>query len=263
MLHNFKIMNLIDTHAHLYLKDFSEDIDLVIRRAKEQGIKKILLPNIDVNTVKLMLNCCDKYPGICYPMIGLHPTSVNKNWEEELYTIKKLFENHYFCGVGETGIDLYWDKTFYNEQVNSFIEHIKIALKYSVPIIIHSRNSIEQILEILSDYKNINGILHCFSGNIEQAIKATEEMGLKLGIGGVITYKNSMLKKIVEVIPIQHLVLETDAPYLTPIPYRGKRNESSFLPLILNEIAMIKKISYQEAAEIIFINTNNLFKNFL
>ncbi len=263
-------MQIIDTHAHIYLDEFSNDIASVIQRAKDTGIKKIMLPNIDKTTVIPMLKCCNKYPDICSPMLGLHPTSVKANWKEELDEIFNLFQGFIdnknesldFCGIGETGIDLYWDKSFEKQQIESFIEQLNLAVKLDIPIVIHSRNSIELVLDILSDYKNkIRGVLHCFPGNVEQAYKSIE-MGMLIGVGGVVTYKNALIRKVVGALPPKSIVLETDAPYLAPVPFRGKRNESSYLKFIIDEIASIKNIKSEEVCENTFLNTCNMLKKY-
>ncbi len=271
-------MNFIDTHIHLYLKEFEDDIDNVVNKAKNCGVKKMLLPNIDKSTVKQMLECCKKFKNYCYPMIGLHPTSVKENWEEELKEIENIFIKEYnsssnncitknsnnilinnIVAIGECGIDLYWDKTYEKQQIEAFKAQIEMSLKYSLPIVIHSRSSIDLVLEVLSDYKNVKGVLHCFPGNVAEAKKAVE-MGLMLGIGGVVTYKKSLMREVVKEMSLENILLETDAPYLPPVPHRGKRNESSYLPIIANEIALIKNIETQQVSDTTFINSCNMFK---
>jgi len=253
-------MHLIDTHAHLYLENFAHDLNEVVVRATQNGIKKILLPNIDIKSVEQVKRCCSQYPSVFYPMTGLHPTSVKDNWEEELSGITSLLSPKICCAIGETGIDLYWDKKYCQQQQEAFIAQINIALEYKLPIVIHSRESTEIVLEILSDYegKGLIGVLHCFPGNTKQAEQAID-MGFMIGIGGVITYKKSLMREIVAAIPMENIILETDSPYLPPVPHRGQRNESSYLTLIAEEIAKIKGVTKEEAAIATYANSISLF----
>jgi len=254
-------MNFVDTHSHIYLNEFSDDINDVVNRALEKGINKILLPNIDSDSVKAMLYLVDLYPDICYPMMGLHPTSVKENWAEELANVKKLLDERQYIGIGEIGIDLYWDKTFIKEQIHVFGEQIDLAKKNGLPFVIHARDSFPEIFKVLEnkyDEKYL-GIFHAFSGNEEQGLRAIE-MGFKLGIGGVVTFKNAGLDKTIRKIGFEHLVLETDSPYLTPIPFRGKRNESAYIYYIAQRLADIFDVSVKEIAEITTRNANKLFK---
>lgn len=242
---------LIDTHSHIYEKDFEQDIVQVMERASANGVKKILLPNVDCSTIEPLLLLCDKFEGL-YPMMGLHPTSVNANWEEDLGNIRKvLFENpSRFCAVGEVGLDLYWDKTFVEEQIEALRQQMMWSFELSLPISIHIRKAFDELFAVLKSInrKTYNGVLHCFGGDVNQA-KRLIEMGFKIGIGGVLTFKNAHLAELVAQIDIDDIVLETDSPYLAPVPFRGKRNESSYVLNIAEKLSEIKNISLEEVAE--------------
>ena len=256
-------MIFADTHTHLYLEEFDPDRDEVIRNAIKNGVEYMFLPNIDSSSTEGMLKIHEKFPRNCFPMIGLHPTSVKENYLEELALLEKELAdgNKKYYAVGEVGIDLYWSREFEGFQLSAFSFQLDLALKYDLPVVIHTRNSFEQAVQVIEEKKNpaVRGIFHCFGGSVTQALKATE-LGFKLGIGGIITYKNSGLQKVVEVIDLEHFVLETDAPFLPPVPYRGQRNESAFIPVIAQKIAEIKKIPVEEVAEITTRNAMNIFK---
>jgi len=253
-------MQLADTHTHLYLKEFDNDRDEVINRAVSNGVVKLLMPNIDIHSTDAMLKIADRYKNTCYPMIGLHPTSVKEDYLSQLETLETLFTQHSFIAIGEIGIDLYWDKTYIKEQMEAFSRQIDFALRSELPIVIHSRESFPEISSVLADFsdKNLKGVFHAFSGSIEDAKKAVT-MGFKLGIGGPLTFKNSNLDKIVEDIGIEHIILETDSPYLAPVPYRGKRNESSYICIINKKLSEIFRITEEESASITFDNSCRLF----
>ncbi len=253
-------MIFTDTHTHLYAAEFDADRTQVVERALSAGVRNFFLPNIDSSSVDGMLKLCDTFPENCFPMLGLHPTSVKENYDEELEKLKPMFAQRKFYAVGEIGIDLYWDKTFFSQQQLAFEKQIKWANEFSLPIVIHSRNSFNEIVEVLEKNKNQNphGIFHCFSGNKEQAEKAIS-LGFKLGIGGVLTYKNSGLDKAIADIDLKHLVLETDSPWLTPVPNRGKRNESLYITFVAQKLAEIKNISVEEVAEITTANAKEVF----
>lgn len=242
---------LIDTHSHIYEKDFEQDIAQVLERAEENGVKKILLPNVDCSSVEPLLQLCEKHEGL-YPMMGLHPTSVNANWAEELNTIKKiLFENpSRFCAIGEIGLDLYWDRTFVEEQIEVFCRQMRWSFELLLPVCIHIRKAFDELFASLKSLnrKTYNGVLHCFGGDVNQA-KRLIEMGFKIGIGGVLTFKNAHLAEVVSQISIDDIVLETDSPYLAPVPFRGKRNESSYVLHIAKKVSEIKNIPLEEVAE--------------
>ena len=248
----------IDTHSHLYEEEFREDREEVVLRAGEAGVKYIFLPDIDSESRPRMLALSQQYPDTMYPLLGVHPTSVNGNYRDELKKLEKEAGNRSFYGMGECGIDLYWDKTFYKEQIKVFEHQLGMARDLKLPVVIHSRDSLDLILEILRKHPYIPGILHCFPGNIQQAREAIA-MGFLLGIGGVVTFKKSIMAETVREIGPDHLVLETDAPYLSPVPFRGKRNESSYIPLIAQKITEITGVELKKIEEITTQNAMNLF----
>ena len=254
-------MILTDTHTHLYSEQFNEDIDNVIQNCIDKGITRLFLPNIDSSSIEEMISLEDKYPHNCFPMMGLHPTSVGENYKEELAIVAEWMAKHKFCAIGEIGIDLYWDKTFLKEQQEAFRFQIALAKKYDLPFVIHCRDSFEEIFKILDELNDdkMRGIFHCFTGTVEQANHIINYGSFKLGIGGVVTFKNSGLDKVVEQIDLKHMVLETDAPYLAPTPYRGKRNESSYLLGIAEKVADIYNISLEEVAKITTKNSQDVF----
>jgi len=243
-------MILIDTHIHLDAEDFRNDLPDVITRARNEGIQKMLVPNVDKATSGAVMDICSKYPDLCFPMMGLHPTSVNGSFENELKHIEGLLRAHGFVAVGEIGIDLYWDKTYFKEQQTAFVRQMELARELGLPAVIHSRRSLEEILAIMKKQSllDIPCIFHCFPGSLEQAKRLTG-MGHVLGIGGVVTFKNASLAGIVKEIPLEYIVLETDAPWLAPVPYRGKRNEPAYIKLIAQKVAEIKEIALDEVAE--------------
>ena len=253
-------MQLIDTHTHLYLPEFDADRDEVVKRATANGISKMLLPNIDIESVKQMLDLESRYPGICFPMMGLHPTSVKEDYLSQLDNLEKLITENKIIAIGEIGIDLYWDKTFLKEQIISFRRQIKFALKNKFPVVIHSRDAFPEVFSVLDEFydEKLTGVFHAFTGNICDAEKAIT-IGLKLGIGGIVTFKNSRLDKVVSAIGPDNLVLETDSPYLAPVPYRGKRNESSYICIINKKLSEIFNISEEKMAEITYLNSVRLF----
>ena len=254
-------MILVDTHTHLYLDDFDNDRNEVIENAIKNGVQKMFLPNISLASISPMLDLCKLYPNNCFAMIGVHPSNIRENFKNDLEIIENSLKKEKFCAVGEIGIDLYWDKTFKEEQIFSFEYQINLAQKYNLPIVIHARDAFKEVFDVLEKYKNENlkGIFHCFSGTLEQAKKIID-WGFKLGIGGIVSFKNAGLDKIVKEIDLKHLVLETDAPYLAPVPKRGKRNESSYILHIAQKIADIKNVDIEEVAEITTKNAMNIFK---
>lgn len=254
-------MILADSHAHLYAQEFDVDRSSMIQRAVNNGVKYFFLPNIDEESIAPMLQMEMDYPEKCFPMMGLHPCSVKENVNEQLNLIEEWFKKRNFIGVGETGLDYYWDATYKKEQIISFEKHIAWAIEFNLPLIIHTRNSFEDTFNLVQKHhsKDIRGIFHCFSGTIEDAEKIMSLKTFKMGIGGVLTFKNSGLDKVVEQIPIEYLVLETDAPYLAPVPHRGKRNEPAFLEQIAFKLAQIKKIDVQTLSRITTENTLELF----
>ena len=253
-------MNLIDTHCHLYADDFDTDRKEMIERAGIEGILKFYLPAIDRQVIDAMLQMEEQWPGKCFAMMGLHPCSVKENYEEELLIAETWLAKRKFAAIGETGLDFYWDKTFTAQQYDAFKQQIGWAKKYHLPVIIHSRNSTQECIDVIKEEYStgLTGIFHCFGGTQEQAQQIIE-LGFYMGIGGVITYKNSGLAAVVEKIPMDAIVLETDAPYLTPVPLRGKRNESSYLKYIVQKIAEVKGISAEEAAAVTSANAGKIF----
>jgi len=253
-------MDLIDTHCHIYLEEFQEDIDQVIVRSKAEGISKLYLPNIDSQTIFQMKNVAGKYPEYCFPMMGLHPCSVKDNFEIELRIIRDKLDEGGYNGIGEIGTDLYWDQKYWDQQKQAFKIQIEWAKNENLPIIIHCRESLDLTLDIVEENKtsDLNGVFHCFSGTIDQA-KRIEELGFYMGIGGVSTFKNGGLDKVLPFINLNNIVLETDSPYLAPAPFRGKRNEPSYIKLIANRISEIYGIPVEEVAQRTTFNAQNLF----
>lgn len=250
----------IDTHTHLYAEEFNPDRTHIIKKAITSGVKKMYLPNIDSTSIDGMLQLEKEFPENCFAMMGLHPCSVNENVESELKLVEEWLGKRKFCAVGEIGIDLYWDKTFFEQQKMAFKKQIDWALKYELPIVIHCRDAFDEIFDVLISYNKLpKGIFHCFSGNLEQANKIISLNKFKLGIGGVVTFKNSGLDKVVEHIDMSHLVLETDSPYLAPVPFRGKRNESGYLVMIAEKVAALKNLSIAEVAEVTSNNADKIF----
>jgi TatD DNase family protein len=253
-------MQFIDTHTHLYLPEFDTDRDEVVSKAVDKGILKMLLPNIDLQSVEQMISCVNRYPGICYPMTGLHPTSVKTDYLSQLASLELLVTDHKIIAIGEIGIDLYWDKTFLKEQIIVFRKQIAFACDIGLPIVIHAREAFSEVFSVLEEFKGmtLKGVFHAFTGTIEDAERAIN-MGFKLGIGGIVTFKNSGLDKVVKEIGPGNIILETDSPYLAPVPYRGKRNESSYICIINNKLAEIFGRSEEEIASITYSNSTRLF----
>lgn len=254
-------MNWIDTHTHLYLEEFKLDLDQVIQRATENGLVNVLLPNIDVSTIPEVDAMCQDYPEIARGMMGLHPCSVNENYLHDLDIIgKKLYSNTYI-GVGEVGLDLYWDKTNFEIQKQAFITQINWAKELKLPLSIHTREATTEALQIIEALQdgNIMGVFHCFGGSVEEA-RRVSDLGMYLGLGGVTTYKKSNLPDILNQFGLDRIVLETDAPYLTPVPHRGKRNESAYIPIIGARIAEILSVDIREVSLITTKNAKVVFK---
>ena len=255
-------MNLIDTHTHLYAEAFDEDRDHAIQKAIAVGVEHFFLPAIDATYIEGMFALEEKFPDHVHLMMGLHPTHVKENYYEELAQIGALFAGRNFSAVGEIGIDLYWDKSLLKQQQESFHIQIKWAKQHELPIVIHCRDAFDEVFEVLETHKNENlsGIFHCFTGTLEQAKKAID-LNLKLGIGGVVTFKNGKINQFLNEIPLTEIVLETDAPYLAPAPYRGKRNESAYLPIIAEKVADCYGLSITEIARQTTQNALGIFKN--
>jgi TatD DNase family protein len=254
-------MSFIDSHCHLYLKEFADDISAVLDRAEVAGVNKFYLPAIDSETLELMLSLEKNYPLKCKSMAGLHPCSVKENYKEELKIAEDILGKRSFAAIGEIGLDFYWDRTFEPQQYDTFHQQIEWALHYDLPVVIHSRESMEQCIDVVKQHQNgkLKGIFHCFTGSAELSQKITD-LGFYLGIGGVITYKNSGLAETLKNISMDSIVLETDAPYLTPVPFRGKRNESSYIRYIAQKLADTKNIDITEVEKITTLNAEKIFK---
>jgi len=254
-------MMFIDTHTHLFVEQFNEDREEVVQRATDAGVEVMLLPNIDLESIPQMNELAAKYPNNCFPMMGLHPGSVDQNWKQTLQTIEKeLFENKYIA-VGEIGIDLYWSREFEEAQKEVFRQQVLWAKELGKPIVIHAREAFDEIFEIIDELndESLTGIFHCFTGTLEQANHVIDYGGFKMGLGGVLTYKKSGLDKVIENVDLKHLVLETDSPYLPPTPYRGKRNESSYLLHIAEKLADVQSITLKQVAEVTTQNAKEIF----
>lgn len=253
-------MIFTDTHTHLYDEQLAPDESEMIQRALDVGVSKMYMPNCDSSTIDGMLRIAAAYPQHCYPMMGLHPCYVKENYKEELAIVVEQLATGKFYAVGEIGLDYYWDLTFKGQQIEAFGYQIDQALQYQLPIVIHSRESLQDCIDIVREKQNgkLKGIFHCFSGNEEEALQIVE-LGLFLGIGGVLTFKNSKLPDAIKNVSLNNIVLETDAPYLAPAPYRGKRNESSYIPIIAEKLAEIKQVSIGQIAEITTQNSDKIF----
>ena len=252
-------MTFVDTHTHLYDERLMAD-ETQVPRAIEAGVQRMYMPNCDSGTIAGMLQMADSWPQNCLPMMGLHPCYVKENFEEELALVAGWLQKRKFHAVGEIGIDLYWDKTFKEQQISAFETQIDLALQYHLPIVIHSREATPDCIEVVRRKQNgkLGGIFHCFSGTVAEAEQIVE-LGLYLGIGGVVTYNKTTLPDVIKAIPLQQIVLETDAPYLAPVPHRGKRNESSYIPVIAAKIADLKGVSLQEVADITTAVADKIF----
>lgn len=254
-------MILVDTHTHLYDEESVELQDAHIHRAMQSGVEKMYMPNCDSSTIEGMMHIAQRFPLNCYPMMGLHPCYVKDNYLDELSIVETQLATNKFVGVGEIGLDFYWDRTYAAQQRHAFEQQIDWALQYDLPIIIHSRSSTKECIDIVRKKQNGNlvSIFHCYSGTLEEA-KEVVDLGGYLGIGGVVTYKKTNLPEILQSVSIQNIVLETDAPYLSPVPYRGKKNESTYLPIIGQKVADVYQISLQEVAEQTSLNAQKIFR---
>jgi TatD DNase family protein len=253
---------MIDTHTHLYSSEFDVDRDETIARAIENGVSQFIVPSTEMNDFEAMMNLCRKYSSICFPATGLHPVSVRHDYEMELSFVEAQLRSNTFVAVGEIGIDCYWSMDCIVQQRDAFERQVKMAERYGLPIIIHARDSFSEIFSILDRIysPSIRGVFHGFSGSRSDYFKIREYGGFKIGVGGVITFKNSQLSHVLTIVPITDMVLETDAPYLTPHPYRGKRNESAYIPLIARKIAELKNLTLEEVDEISTLNAKEIFR---
>jgi len=252
---------LVDTHTHIYLDQFDDDRAEMMQRAKDNGVEKFYLPNIDSSSIDAMLNLEKLHPGTCVAMMGLHPCSVKENYKEELAIVKSWLDKRVFCAIGEIGIDLHWDTSTFEIQKEAFRTQIKWAKELDVPVVIHSRKSTKEVIDVLREEKDdrLRGIFHCFGGSVEEA-KSIIDLGFYLGIGGVVTFKKAGLDKTMEEVSLEKIVLETDSPYLSPSPYRGKRNESGYVKLVAEKLATIKNRTLEEVAEITSKNALDIFE---
>ncbi len=253
-------MIITDTHTHLYSEAFDEDRVAIVDKALSEGVERFFIPAIDSTYTQRMLDLEQLYPEHVFLMMGLHPTHVKENYEEELVHVSKMLLEHKFYAVGEIGIDLYWEKNFFKQQQLAFQRQIRLAKEHKLPIVIHCREAFEEIFEVLEDEKGVDlrGIFHCFTGTLEQAKRAIS-YNMKLGIGGVVTFKNGKIDTFLNQIDLKHIVLETDAPYLAPTPYRGKRNESSYIVEVLEKIAFLYNKDAEEIASITTANSKDIF----
>lgn len=253
-------IHLTDTHCHLYSAEFDADRHDMITRAIDSGVQRMMMPNIDLDSIEPMMSICSEFPQHCFPMMGLHPCSVREDYKDVLKKMRYFIDANEVFGIGETGVDLYWDTTLKDKQVEAFEEQISIGIEKNLPVIIHSRESLDLNIGIIKNRQtdNLKGIFHCFGGTYEQAI-SIYEAGFKLGIGGIATFKKSPLIALLPKLPVDSIVLETDAPYLAPVPYRGKRNESSYLISIAEIVASCLNISMAEVSRITNSNANEVF----
>ena len=255
-------MEFIDTHSHLYDEAFSSEEDVAVARAIEANVIKMILPDIDASTREAMFTLAERHPNILFPTLGLHPTSVSHNWKEEMDSVEKSLGKNKIYAIGEIGIDCYWSKEYLEQQKEVFRVQLEIAHKLDLPIIIHSRESTELIINILKEYQHVplRGVFHAYSGSIETYHELQKLGDWYIGIGGVLTYKKASIAETVKNIPLERIVLETDSPYLTPVPHRGKRNESSYIPHIAEKLAHQKETNIEEVAEITTANAKRLFR---
>ena len=253
-------MALIDSHSHIYLPDFDQDRAKMLERAENEGVTRILLPAIDSATHDAMLSTELAFQGFCISMMGVHPCSVNQNFKNELQVARDHFEKRNFIAVGETGLDFYWDKTYTSQQYEAFHTQIDWALEYDIPVVIHSRDATSECIEVVAGRQKgaLKGVFHCFSGTAEQA-KTLIDLGFYLGIGGVLTFKNAGLDKVMQGLDLERIVLETDAPYLAPVPFRGKRNEPSYLKYVVEKLSQLKNCTVEDVKSITTANAVRLF----
>jgi TatD DNase family protein len=254
-------MYLIDSHTHIFTKEFDVDRADTIRRTLDVGVQKLCLPNIDLESLHFLQSVCEEYPSLCYPMIGLHPTCVTSNYLDELAKIKNFFFTRKYIAIGEIGIDLYWDKTFLHEQIAAFEEQLQWSIEWNLPVSIHSREAFSQVFESLDRIgaNKLRGIFHSFGGSREELEKALSYSNFFLGINGIVTYKKASFKDYLTLAPIERILLETDAPYLAPVPFRGKRNEPAYLPYIVGKLAEIYGLSTETVTDKTTKNAQQLF----
>jgi TatD DNase family protein len=254
-------MQLTDTHTHLFATEFDTDRAEMVNRAIEKGITRLFLPNIDAESIEAMLSMCKAFPDTCFPMMGLHPCSVFNDYESQLAIVREWLDKEKFYAIGEMGIDLYHDVTYVEQQKKAFRKQVEWAKELGLPIVIHCRNSFNEVMEIVTEMKDdrLKGIFHCFSGTLEDAKKVMALGDFMMGIGGTVTYKNSTLPQVLTQVPLEYIVLETDSPYLTPVPFRGKRNESSYLYYVAEKLSTIYNLPIEQIADITTKNSIKVF----
>lgn len=254
---------MIDTHSHIYGLEFDDDRDDVVLRARNAGVERILLPNINADTIAPMLSLCDRYPGYMFPMMGLHPTDVDDSYSSVLDGMERLLQDtlHPYIAVGEVGLDFYWDTTFSQQQMDAFCRQVGWASKYHLPLMIHARSAQQELVEVMEQHRHehLTGVFHCFGGTRDEAEQLLSFEGFALGIGGVLTYKKSTLPEVLRDVPLSRIVLETDSPYLAPVPYRGKRNESSYVTYVLSRLAGIYNVEPEEVQNVTNTNVKTIF----
>lgn len=257
------MIKFVDTHTHLFVDEFNADREHVVERAMEAGVSRMCLPCINSSSIEPIKAMCKRYKGVCFPMIGLHPTDVKEDYKEQLsYMYDTLKCSDSFIAVGEVGLDFYWDTTYSKEQYYAFEEQIRWAQEFNLPLVIHSRNAADELYAVMDRHRDnsLKGIFHCFSGSSDEARKLLSFEGFMLGIGGTLTYKKSILPSVLkEVVPLERIVLETDSPYLAPVPYRGKRNESAYIPLVAKFLSQIYEVSEKYIAEVTTANAERVF----
>jgi len=251
----------IDSHAHIYNEQFNDNRSEIVEKAVMAGVGKIYMPNVNIESIDAMLEAEHKHPGVCIPMMGLHPCDVTKNFEKDLYIIEDWLSKRPFAAIGEMGLDFYWDKSFKEQQIEAFRIQVALAKKYKLPVILHTRNANREAIDLIAELKDesLTGIFHCFSGTVEEA-KEMIDLNFLLGIGGVVTFKNGGLDKVLPEIDLKHLVLETDCPYLAPVPYRGKVNQPAYLPLIAEKLASVLDIDQEVVREVTSKNAVGIFR---
>ena len=255
---------MIDTHSHIFAEEFAEDRAEAIARAKEVGVQKLFLPNIDDTSLDAMLDTCRQNPGYCYPMLGFHPTSVEG--PDDIYKVRHmkrhLVEGHSYIAIGEVGLDLYWDKTWLKEQQQVLEEQIQWALEWDLPVVLHCRDAFPELFSLLESYKNtpLTGVFHSFTGTIDEALQLVDYTRFMIGINGVVTFKKSTLPEALKHVPLERLVLETDSPYLAPVPFRGKRNTSLLIPYVIEAIAAVRGMDVEETAQVLFENALRVYR---
>ncbi len=255
---------MTDTHSHIYGQEFQDDRVEALQRAKDAGVQRILLPNINAESIAPMLQLCDQYPGYCYPMMGLHPEDVREDWPAVLDAMHRLLEAeaHPYIAVGEVGLDFYWDTTYREQQLEAFARQVQWALDFNLPLVIHTRSAHREVVDVLSGFpaERLTGVFHCFGGALQEAEELLEKFpNFCLGIGGVLTYKKSTLPEVVRQVPLERIVLETDAPYLSPVPYRGKRNESAYVMATAQRLAQERNVALEEVQRVTEANVQRLF----